>query len=128
MSTRHEVHHLDQRVDGRAGGVLERVADGVADDGRGVRIEPLPPWWPSSMNFLALSHAPPAVRQEDGHQVHRCDGAGQEAGERADAETEADRDRAKSTASRPGVASSRSESRVQMSTTLPYSGLGGRPP
>ena len=29
------------------------------------------------------------------------------------------------TASRPGVASSRSESRVQMSTTLPYSGLLG---
>ena len=29
---RDQVHHLDQRVDGRAGGVLERVADGVADD------------------------------------------------------------------------------------------------
>ena len=23
--------------------------------------EPLPPWWPSSMYFLALSHAPPPV-------------------------------------------------------------------
>ena len=23
--------------------------------------EPLPPWWPSSMYFLALSHAPPAL-------------------------------------------------------------------
>ena len=29
---RHQVHHLDQRVERRAGGVLERVADGVADD------------------------------------------------------------------------------------------------
>ena len=35
---RDQVHHLDQRVDRRAGGVLERVADGVADDGRGVRL------------------------------------------------------------------------------------------
>ena len=29
---RHQVHHLDERVERRAGGVLERVADGVADD------------------------------------------------------------------------------------------------
>src|SRR3712207_9199693 len=34
----HQVHHLDQRVDRRAGGVLERVAHGVADDGRGVGL------------------------------------------------------------------------------------------
>ena len=26
------VHHLDQRVDGRAGGVLQRIADRVAGD------------------------------------------------------------------------------------------------
>ena len=58
---RHQVHHLDERVQGRAGGVLERVAHGVGDDGRLVAVGPLPPSLPSSMYFLALSHAPPAL-------------------------------------------------------------------
>src|SRR5687768_7587554 len=35
---RHRVDDLDQGVDGRAGRVLVRVADGVADDGRLVRV------------------------------------------------------------------------------------------
>ena len=35
---RDEVHHLDERVERRTGGVLERVADRVTDDGRGVRL------------------------------------------------------------------------------------------
>ncbi len=26
--------------------------------------EPLPPWWPSSTSFLALSHAPPALARK----------------------------------------------------------------
>ena len=33
IEERHQVHHLDERVEGRAGGVLERVAHGVGDDG-----------------------------------------------------------------------------------------------
>jgi len=45
----------------------------------------------------------------------------EEARERADAEPKPTATGADA-ASRPGVASSRSESRVQMSTTLPYSG------
>jgi len=51
--------HLDEGVEGGAGGVLERVADGVADDRALWASDPLPPWWPSSMYFLALSQAPP---------------------------------------------------------------------
>src|SRR5690606_6206414 len=38
---RDEVHHLEQRVDGRAGGVLEGVTDGVTDDGSGVCLRAL---------------------------------------------------------------------------------------
>ena len=41
--------------------------------------EPLPPSWPSSMYFLALSHAPPALRQVVGHQLTGEDDGGQEA-------------------------------------------------
>src|SRR3954453_14856961 len=37
----HQVHHLDGRVDRRAGSALERVADRVTDDGRGVRLAAL---------------------------------------------------------------------------------------
>ena len=55
-----DVHDLDHRIDRRAGGVLVGIADGVAGDARPcARREPLPPWWPSSMNFFALSQAPP---------------------------------------------------------------------
>ena len=57
---RHEVHHLDQRVERGTGRVLERVADRVADHRGLVARRPLPPKWPSSMYFFALSHAPPA--------------------------------------------------------------------
>ena len=60
-------HELHQDVERRAGGVFERVADGVADDGGLVRSEPLPPWLPVSMYFFALSQAPPALDDEQRH-------------------------------------------------------------
>ena len=41
--------------------------------------EPLPPWLPSSMYFLALSHAPPALLQVVGHQLADEDDRGEEA-------------------------------------------------
>ena len=60
---------LDQHVQRRAGGVLERIADRVADDGRRVRVacpcrgrcRRRPSGGPASMNFLALSQAPPPL-------------------------------------------------------------------
>ena len=60
---------LDQDVQGRPSSVLERIADRVADDGRGVGIgalaedvrRPSSLRLPDSMYFLALSHAPPPL-------------------------------------------------------------------
>ena len=55
-------HQLDQDVQARAAGVLERVAHGVADDGGLVGVGTLAAVVRrASMYFLALSHAPPAL-------------------------------------------------------------------
>ena len=51
---------------------------------------PLPPWWPSSMYFLALSHAPPALRQVVGHQLADEDDRGEERAEGEEVDAEAD--------------------------------------
>ena len=67
-------------------GVLERVADGVADDGGLVRVGALAAVAPASMYFLALSQAPPALamkmRQHDAGDQR----AGEQAAERLDAD------------------------------------------
>ena len=59
------VHDLDQRVDGRAGRVLERIADGIAGDAGLVLLRALAGELGtaarSSIIFLALSQAPPAL-------------------------------------------------------------------
>ena len=119
---RDQVHHLDQRVDRRAGGVLERVADGVADDGGLVRGRALAAVVAVLDQLLRVVPRATGVGQEDRHQ-----GAGRRW--RRPGSRPAGRRRGRSrprsgrrSASRPGVASSRSESRVQMSTTRPYSG------
>ena len=52
--------------------------------------QPLPPWLPSSMYFLALSHAPPALRQVVGHQLADEDDRGEERAERLPVDAEAD--------------------------------------
>src|SRR5271155_1776070 len=38
---RHDIDDLDQRVDGRAGGILVGIADRIAGDGRFVRLRAL---------------------------------------------------------------------------------------
>ena len=65
---RDRAQQLDQHVQRRPRRVLERVADRVADDGRGVGGCAFPMTSPSSsfmlpasMNFLALSQAPPVL-------------------------------------------------------------------
>jgi hypothetical protein len=54
---------------------------------------PLPPWWPSSMYFLALSQAPPELLQVVGHQLADEDDGGEEAAEGLPPDAEADDDR-----------------------------------
>ena len=54
---------LDDRVEGHRRGVLERIAHGVAHDGRGVQRRALFPK-STSTYFLALSHAPPELAIE----------------------------------------------------------------
>lgn len=52
---------LDQNVQGRAGSILERVADGVADNGSLVLLAALAAVVAPSIYFFALSQAPPAL-------------------------------------------------------------------
>src|SRR5690606_7045608 len=82
----------------------------------------LPPWWPSSTSFFALSHAPPwlALNAAINTRVTLAPPS-----YLANAPVPRPKPTAigANTANRPGVASSRNESRVTMSTTLPYSGL-----
>ena len=83
--------------------------------------EPLPPKCPSSTNFFALSHAPPELERNTAIKVPVAIVPARK-------EPSAPIPKPKptaigvSTASKPGVANSRSESRVTMSTTFPYSG------
>ena len=119
---RDQVHHLDQRVDRRAGGVLERVADGVADDRwprgppspcrRGCR--PRPASWRCPRRHRSWPGRPPSG----------CRCRSRRPGSRPARSTPRPKPTAigASTARMPGVTSSRSESLVTMSTTLPYSG------
>ncbi len=83
---------------------------------------PLPPWWPSSTSFFALSHAPPELARKTAISVPVPMAP---ARNEPSAPTPSVKPIAigVSTASRPGVASSRSASLVQMSTTRPYSGF-----
>src|SRR5579859_7125821 len=84
--------------------------------------DPLPPSTPSSTSFLALSQAPPELARNTAISTPAAI---------APARNEPSGTYPKpnpitmgvSTASRPGVASSRSESFVQMSTTRPYAGF-----
>src|SRR5664279_4456279 len=84
--------------------------------------DPLPPKLPSSTIFLALSQEPPELARKT---AIRVPVAIQPARYPASGPTPSPNPTAigANTASRPGVASSCSESRVTMSTTLPYSGL-----
>ena len=83
--------------------------------------DPLPPWLPSSTIFLALSQAPPELARKTAIRVPVPIAPARKP---ARAVTPRPKPTAigASTARMPGVISSRSESLVTMSTTLPYSG------
>ena len=88
-----QVHDLDQRVEGRAGGVLERVADGVADDRRLVGLGALAALVAVLDVLLGVVPRPAGVGQEVGHQLAGEDDRGQERAEGQVADAEADDDR-----------------------------------
>ena len=114
---RDQVHDLEQRVDRRAGGVLERVADGVTDD-RGL-VRGASPCRRGCRPRPASSRCPTRHRSWRGRSPSGCRWRSRRPGSRP-VGRHRDRSRPRSAtriASRPGVASSRSESRVQMSTT-----------
>ncbi|XP_021300539.1 uncharacterized protein LOC110428944, partial [Herrania umbratica] len=90
---RDQVHDLDQRVDRRAGGVLERVTDGVADDRRLVGVGALAAVVAVLDQLLRVVPGATGVGQEHRHQRARGDRAREVARERTDAEAEADGDR-----------------------------------
>ena len=83
--------------------------------------DPLPPWLPSSTSFFALSHAPPELARNTAISVPVPIAPARKP---ASGPTPRPKPTATgaSTARMPGVTSSRSESLVTMSTTLPYSG------
>ena len=84
--------------------------------------DPLPPCAPSSTIFFALSHDPPELARNTAMSAPEpiAPARNPASGPIPRPKPTAIGMRA---ASRPGVASSRSESRVQMSTTRPYSGF-----
>ncbi len=83
--------------------------------------EPLPPSWPSSMYFLALSQAPPELDRKlaISWPVRMVPARKAPSARLPMAKPTTTGERM---ASRAGVASSRSEAAVQMSITRPYSG------
>ena len=121
-----QVHDLDQRVDGRAGGVLERVADGVADHGRLVGLRTLAALVAVLDVLLGVVPGTAGVVEEVGHQLAGEDGPGQEGAQGQVADGEADHDGRRGWRAGPGVASSRWAAAVQMSMTRPYSGRSVR--
>ena len=114
---RDQVHDLDQRVDRGAGGVLERVAHGVADDGRLVRGRALAAVVAVLDQLLGVVPGAAGVGQEHRHQHARRDRARPGTSRAARSRSVNPTAIGVSTASRPGVTSSRSESAVTMSTT-----------
>src|SRR5207237_8823449 len=75
------VHDLDQRVEGRAGGILQGVADGVAGDGRLVRLRALAAVEAVFDRLLGVVPGAARVGHEDGQELanndHACEVAGQ---------------------------------------------------
>src|SRR5699024_5677761 len=75
-----QVHHLDQRVDRRTGGVLERVADGVTDDCGRVRLGVLAAVVAVLDDLLRVVPGTTGVGQEHRHQHTSSDRTTEETG------------------------------------------------
>ena len=81
---RHQVHHLDERVQRGAGGVLERVTDGVADDRRLVGLGALAALVAVLDVLLGVVPRATGVAQEVGHELAGEDHRGEERAEGVD--------------------------------------------
>ena len=96
---RHDVDDFDQRVHGRAGGVLVGVAHGVTGNGRLVRIAALLVQHAVAVGeaffdqLLRVVPGAAACAHADGHEETGDDGAHQQATQRGRPEQHADRDR-----------------------------------
>ena len=84
-------HDLEQDVHGRAGGVLERVADGVADDGGLVGLGALAAVGAGFDVLLGVVPRAAGVGHEDGQREAGDQGTGKEAAEGIDADEADDR-------------------------------------
>ena len=80
---RHDGHELDQDVQRRTGGVLERVTDGVADHGCGVGFVALLRAFDVVLlnGLLRVVLSATGVGHEEGHQHTGHEGAGKEPAE-----------------------------------------------
>eukprot|EP01083_Nonionella_stella_P236200 829810_1 len=93
---RDDGHELDEDVEGRAGGILEWISDGVADDACLVGVGTL--LLVSSLTaldldvLLAVVPGATGVGHHDGEHGTRCDGTGQKASQSIGAEEEANED------------------------------------
>jgi hypothetical protein len=73
---------LDEHVEGRPGGILERVADGIADNCRLVRLAPLAAEDPALDVLLRVVPGSTAVVQDKGHEDSGNRGDHEERGHR----------------------------------------------
>src|SRR5699024_1262009 len=89
---RNQVHHLDQRVDRGAGGVLERITDGVTDHRRLVRLGPLTAVITVLDHLLCVVPGAPGIREENSHQRACRDGTTEIPCQRAGPDAETTRD------------------------------------
>ena len=87
---RNQVHHLDERVQGRSGGVLERVSDGVTNDRRTVSIAALSTMVTVFDVLLGVVPRSTGIGQVVGHQLADQNDCGQESTECVEVDAEAD--------------------------------------
>ena len=78
---RDDRHEVDEDVHRRTGGILERVADGVADNGSLVSLGALATMVAALDVLLSIIPSATGVRHEDGEQHARRNGAGEETAE-----------------------------------------------
>ena len=76
-----DVEYFDHRVDGRSSRVFIRIADGVAGDGRFVRLLTLPAEVSSFNIFLSVVPSPTAARHGNGDEKTGYDRADQKSAE-----------------------------------------------
>ena len=91
---RHDGHKLDEDVDRGTGGVLERVADGIADDGGLMRVRAFAAVRAALDILLCVIPRAAGIGHVYGEQDAGDEGASEQTAERGRAEQDADKQRA----------------------------------